>query len=297
YIRIPFTVDAVSNVSLITLRMRYDDGFVAFINGAEVQRANAPDPAAYNSSATDSHSPLPVEEFRLGPQSLVPGLNVLAIQGLNQSAGDTDFLIAAEVAITVVTAQSSNPLYFTVPSPGAPNGSGVAVAGPAILEPLHSPNVPTDNQDIVITASVVPTFQPVASVVLRYRVMFGNTNEVTMFDDGLHGDGGSNDMVYAATIPASASTNGQMVRWYIRATDTAGAASRWPLFTTPTETEYLGTMVADPTVTSKLPIVYLFAPATVLGPGPTTGTSGADSQTGARGVSVFHDGEFYDNIL
>src|SRR4030095_11001850 len=106
-------------------------------------------------------------------------------------------------------------------------------------EPHHFPDVPTDAQDILITASVVPTFQPVASVVLRYRVMYGNTNEVTMFDDGLHGDGGSNDMVYAATIPASASTNGQMVRWYISATDTVGAASRWPLFTAPTETEYL----------------------------------------------------------
>jgi hypothetical protein len=297
YIRIPFVIANPTNVSLITLRMRYDDGFAASINGTELVRANTPATLAYNSAATNVHSPLQVEEFRLGTLGLVAGTNILAIQGLNRTADDSDFLTAAELIVTTLAGQSPNPVYFTVATPGTNNAAGVAVPGPAIVEPAHSPAKPADADDVRVTALLTETFNPISSVVLRYRVMFNSEIELQMFDDGLHGDGGSNDMVFGATIPASASTNGQMVRWYFRATDTVGNVSRWPLFSVPTETEYLGTMVSDPTVSSKLPVVYLFAQPTVLQPGPTTSSIGADSQTGARGVSVFHDGEFYDNIM
>jgi hypothetical protein len=296
YLRIPFVVPNASNITLLTLRARYDDGFVAYINGTLALSANAPSTLAYNSAATNTHSPLAMEEFRLGSDNLVSGTNILAIHALNRTADDSDFLMAAELATTTLAGESPNPVYFTVPSPGVNNGSGVAIPGPAILEPQHSPNVPLDTQDLLITAQVAPTFQPIASVVMRYRVMFGPEIETQMFDDGIHGDGASNDMVYAATIPNSAYTNGQMVRWYFRATDTAGASSRWPLFTNPSASaEYLGTMV-EMNVTSKLPVVYLFAPANILQPGPDASPQiGADSQAGAR-VSLFHLGEFYDNI-
>jgi hypothetical protein len=297
YIRLPFVIANPTNVSLLTLRMRYDDGFAASINGTELVRANAPATLAYNSAATNVHSPLQVEEFRLGTLNLVPGTNILALHGLNRTADDSDFLVAAELLVTSVAGESPNPVYFTVATPGAANTGGVAVPGPAILEPDHSPPQPSDGDDIVVKALLLETFNPISSVVLRYKVMFGSVLELPMFDDGLHGDGASNDMVFAATIPASASTNGQMVRWYFRATDTLGNVSRWPLFSAPTETEYLGTMITDPSVVTKLPVVYLFADPTVLQPGPTTSSIGADSQNGARGVSVFHDGEFYDNIM
>lgn len=297
YIRIPFTVANPTNVSLLTLRMRYDDGFVAFVNGTQLLRANAPAAISYNSAATNTHSPLNVEEFRLGAENLVAGANVLAIQGLNRTVSDSDFLIAVELETTSVAGASPNPVFFSRPSPGAANSSGQALPGPAIVDNTHTPNVPTDTQDLLITAQITPTFQPLASVALRYRVMFGAEIDVPMFDDGVHGDGASNDMVFAATIPNSAYTNGQMVRWFIRASDTQGAMSRWPLFTDPiSSAEYLGTMVNDPSATSKLPIVYLFAPATILQPGPDASPQiGADSHAGAR-VSLFHDGELYDNI-
>src|SRR5206468_1402069 len=41
YIRIPFTVADPSVFSTLTLRMKYDAGFVAYINGAEIARRNA----------------------------------------------------------------------------------------------------------------------------------------------------------------------------------------------------------------------------------------------------------------
>ena len=295
-IRLPFTISN-TNVALLTLRMRYDDGFSAFVNGAPLQSANAPAALTFDSAATAPHSPSVVDEFRLSPSMIVAGSNVLAIQGLNVSADNGDFLIAAELIATTVNASTDVPLYFTRSTPNAPNGGGVAILGPAFVEAKHSPNVPNDNDDLLVTARVKQTFYPVTNVVMRYRVMFAAELEQTMFDDGLHGDGAAGDGVYGATIPASASTPSQMVRWSFRATDNRGNTSRWPLFTNPNNSEeYFGTMV-NYQVNSKLPVVHLFAPSTVLYPGFGDGPeSGADSQTPGGRISLFYDGEFYDNV-
>jgi len=43
YVRIPFVVTNVADVSRLTLRMRYDDGFQAYINGDASVSVNAPD--------------------------------------------------------------------------------------------------------------------------------------------------------------------------------------------------------------------------------------------------------------
>ncbi len=296
YLRFPFTIDDPTNISQLTLRVRYDDGFVAFLNGIPIASANAPGELAFNSAATNAHSPGVVEEFRFRGTSLQAGANVLAVQGLNLAAANEDFLVQVELITTALAAESSTPLYFTTPSPGAENIGGVANPGPAILDVNHSPNVPLDGDDLLVTARIAQTFYAPASVVMRYRVMFGPEIEVTMFDDGVHGDGALGDGVYGATIPASASTNGQMVRWYFRTTDVLGNASRWPLFANPAASaEYLGTVVNPGYVTSKLPIFHLFAPATVLQPGPPTAQIGADSESGGR-VAIFYDGEFYDNV-
>ena len=297
YLRASFQVTDVVSVTLLTLKARYDDGFVAWINGSEVLRVNGPETLAFNSAATAKHSSATIEEFRIGVDAglLREGSNVLAIQGLNVSASDSDFLAYAEVVATRTLGVSAQAVYFTVPTPRAPNGSGVAVLGPAILDPSNTPNVPQDADDLKVTARIVQTFYPITNVVLRYRVMFDPEIELKMFDDGAHGDGAAADGVYGAIIPASASTNSQMVRWFFRATDSHGNISRWPIFNDPANgAEYLGTMVDYP-VASKLPVIHLFAPPTVLGPGPTTGQTGADSQAGAR-VSLFFDGEFYDNV-
>ena len=41
YIRIPFTIStAISDISFLTFKIRYDDGFIAYINGIEVARRN-----------------------------------------------------------------------------------------------------------------------------------------------------------------------------------------------------------------------------------------------------------------
>jgi hypothetical protein len=157
--------------------------------------------------------------------------------------------------------------------------------------------VPLENDDLLVTAEVLPSFYGVSTVTLRYRVMFGNEVAVPMFDDGTHGDITPNDDVFSAIIPASAARSGEMVRYFISASDVNGGISRWPLYTDPASTaQYLGTVVNPNYVTSSIPVIHLFAQPNVLQPGPNTDAIGADSQGGSRGVSVYYDGEFYDNI-
>ncbi len=191
----------------------------------------------------------------------------------------------------------TNGVYFIGPTPGTGNVGGTQTPGPSILNVQHAPNLPMDADDILVTARVIPSFFGLSTVTMRYRVMFGTEVAVPMFDDGAHGDGLPNDGLFGATIPASASTNGQMVRYFISAADANGRSSRWPLFTNPTGTaQYLGTVVNPNYVTSNIPVIHLFAQPNVLQPGPNTSSIGADSQAGSSGVSVFYDGEFYDNI-
>lgn len=62
YVRVPFTLTNTS-IESMKLRVRYDDGFVAYLNGWEVARANAPQKTAWNSSATTNHgSSLPLTQ-------------------------------------------------------------------------------------------------------------------------------------------------------------------------------------------------------------------------------------------
>ncbi len=63
YVRIPFTLTNATLESM-KLRVRYDDGFVAYLNGWEVARANAPAKPTWNAAATGSHgSPVPVAQI------------------------------------------------------------------------------------------------------------------------------------------------------------------------------------------------------------------------------------------
>ncbi len=65
YVRIPFTVSDPTAFSVLTLRMKYDDGFAAFLNGVLVAAANAPTTLAWDGSDPASSKPL----WRTAPTS------------------------------------------------------------------------------------------------------------------------------------------------------------------------------------------------------------------------------------
>ena len=103
YMRIHFTLDDMPTFDQLSLGVRYDDGFIAYLNGKEVARSNAPgsigNPAAWNASASASHSDSQATIFEVlditaeGLTALRQGDNVLAIHGLNVSNSSSDFLI------------------------------------------------------------------------------------------------------------------------------------------------------------------------------------------------------------
>jgi hypothetical protein len=104
-LRFPFEIDvnALEAINLLKLRAKYDDGFVAFVNGIEVAQANAPANRDGTAPAVTSHSDSAAvifEEFDASTaiSSLRAGRNVLAILGLNVSATGSDFLFGAELA-------------------------------------------------------------------------------------------------------------------------------------------------------------------------------------------------------
>src|SRR2546423_401999 len=55
YLRLPFSVSDPALFTDLRLRLRYDDGFVAFLNGQEVARRNAPASLSWDSAATGAH--------------------------------------------------------------------------------------------------------------------------------------------------------------------------------------------------------------------------------------------------
>ena len=99
YIRIPFNVDGaeLATWNFMTLQMRYDDGFVAYLNGTRLVGSNDPSPLLFGSSAVqtnDDGSAVSYENFNVTALlgSLQAGQNILAIHALNESTGSSDFL-------------------------------------------------------------------------------------------------------------------------------------------------------------------------------------------------------------
>ena len=91
-------LDSASAVDELMLDMRYDDGFVAYLNGERVLAENAPGNPRWNSRATrsaDEEDTITPNLFNLSShrEKLRDGGNVLAIQGLNRESGSSDFLL------------------------------------------------------------------------------------------------------------------------------------------------------------------------------------------------------------
>ena len=130
FLRVPFvlTADQRARLATLTLRMRYDDGFIALINGVEVHRQHvtADTPAAWNATANATPAThgeaaaATLSNFNISHaiRHLREGTNMLAIIGLNKTAADNDFLLS--------------------PSLTAVLGVRPAAAQPAITAPVYT---------------------------------------------------------------------------------------------------------------------------------------------------------------
>jgi len=133
YIRVPFEVENAVSVRRLILKMKYDDGFVAYLNGTKVQSVNLAQSTAWNSPCQDHLDSLALvyEEFDLTSYAglLNEGTNLLAMQGMNESISSSDLLfvprIEAGYADRLDTSSSG---LLETPTPGSAN-SGISYEG------------------------------------------------------------------------------------------------------------------------------------------------------------------------
>lgn len=118
-LRIPFNIPADLTPDVLLLKVHYDDGFVAWLNGTEVARQNVPVTA--RRTKAEGLRPVVLNLANAGLM-LQPGTNILALEGMNDDLFGSDFLLSVELS-----AGARLPgRYFPVPTPGTPNGPGVA---------------------------------------------------------------------------------------------------------------------------------------------------------------------------
>jgi hypothetical protein len=131
YVRIPFTLDRdTATLGVVQLRVRYDDGFVAHLNGVEVARRNISIGVPAWNAAADAQNPdtaaVDFEDISLpnAGSYLKTGQNILAVQALNQSTTSSDFLFSV---MLVADPDTSGPA-------GSASTTAVKYTGPLTLD-------------------------------------------------------------------------------------------------------------------------------------------------------------------
>ncbi len=133
YVRYEFDLDAgfnAADIERLNLEMKFDDGYVVYVNGQEFHSDNAPDSAGWDSRATASESNFIhriVDRYisvdladAIG--ALQPGHNVLAIRGLAHESDLGHLLVGAELTMSDDVAVAA-PVVYTL------DGTDPRVAG------------------------------------------------------------------------------------------------------------------------------------------------------------------------
>ena len=143
--RAVFEVADAAVIGRLILRVKYDDGFVAWLNGVEVARRNVDGAPTWDGDAADHADALAVryEEVELGAFAdlLNAGENVLALQVINAGADSDDLILGFELIdrspdgggpIPGPQAEDALVEIGTIdPSPGAPAEAYITVTNPA----------------------------------------------------------------------------------------------------------------------------------------------------------------------
>ncbi|RZV82416.1 MAG: hypothetical protein EX341_09605 [Candidatus Scalindua sp. SCAELEC01] len=103
YTRKTFDIKDPTAVTDMILRLDYDDGFIAYINGQEVARAYMSKGETDHETEALEHGSGLVEVFDITEHrsNLIFGTNVLAIEIHNESKGSTDLALSPELEIKV----------------------------------------------------------------------------------------------------------------------------------------------------------------------------------------------------
>lgn len=295
--RMKFNVPNPSAYSYFKLRLKYEDGVVAWLNGNTSPVAGYAVPAtiAYNSTSA-SNAPASTWqqwwETTIPTSSIVAGDNLLALQGFNTSLGSSDFLVLPEV-VAISNIPVGSPGYFSTPTPNA--GNGATTSGPiAYGATPEDPGVPRPtgtaaSPALTVSVKVVQTQYAISAVRVIPRIMFNTElSAITMLDNGVSPDLVAGDKVYTANIPTNALTYGQMLRWRFEVQDGNANITKLPAYLSTTDSpQYFGTVAQRNDLQyTQLPVMDWF----VDGGLPT-----ASNAPAFRG-SMYFLGYFYDNI-
>ncbi len=333
FVRYKFNV-ATGAINAVRLKVKYDDGYIAYLNGTQIAQDRNPPTPTWNSNATSDRadglaSTAAVTTPANGPSLLLAGQNLLAIQILNSTSTNANVLLRPQLEVDTLT--STTPGYLATATRGVANGGLRTNVGPTISSTTDKPAQPAGGASslpLLITTKVGATLNPLAAVdpvTLKWRVQFGTETAVVMVDNGTNGDVKAGDGIYTCSVPTTSLTAGQIIRWRIEAKDNTSQYSYDPAYpgfspmTLPTNPpvvdqaiefeQYFGTMSVPTLVgNTSLPTLYWFF----------TGTDNSGSSTlpnttypGTRGsffwqpLSKDNPGiaytppkpRFYDNVL
>jgi len=166
YMRHHFTVQKVSNLIRLILKIDYEDGFVAYLNGQEVARRGLKSPGtllSFNSAATDREGGL-VERIDLTDfiPKLSEGDNILALE-IHRSLGRSNLYAAPEL-----TWQRQNKAVIT-PTPTVTPTQLITKTRPTVTPTATSmPMVNSaaiTNPTVIIPTPLSPTATPIPTAV------------------------------------------------------------------------------------------------------------------------------------
>ena len=129
WLRKTFRVKDLNSISALVLRIRYDDGFIASINGSKVAESNAPNKPRYNAYASGRNSNPNYVDFDLSDHiDLLKSddLNVLTIQAYDSRADRSKFFIMPTLLSGKSTGFDKNERSFlSFATPGKPNAGAI----------------------------------------------------------------------------------------------------------------------------------------------------------------------------
>lgn len=169
YARVPFSVANPAEYEFFTLRLKYEDGVIVYLNGTQIFAENVPNPVDWQSGAPANRPDSIAQQFRdidITPfrNLLNAGNNVLAFHGLNKGVNSSDLLLSPEVVGRTYPAGNPVPDYFVVATPREPNEGGFTqIAGDAVIS--SSGRTFTGSIQIQLTEST-----PVVGAEIRYTL-------------------------------------------------------------------------------------------------------------------------------
>ena len=142
--RVEFDTLDVGAINQLVLEMRYDDGFIAYLNGQRVAAGNGPTDPRYDSPSTGENSdgdavifePFDITAFK---NLLQPTGNILAVHSLNRNDTSSDLLMMPRILFSAASSTNINEVgFFSRPTPLGTNGEPVAgISAPVTIDLPH----------------------------------------------------------------------------------------------------------------------------------------------------------------